>query len=352
MCDDSAYVCDISAFFSETTGEDKFVWLADSGASLHITFCRNSFIELRPVVTQVELDFDHQGQSELEAAVELRPVVQQQADERIAAQEALKKDREPVKGRLMFVSQYAVDRQHRANPASMFAKTLEKTKLFVKGLPISVTEDDLKRIFGQHATPKAVRLVTFKTGKSRGFAYVEFSTEEEARKVLEMLDGTELQGHKISVAFSDPSFRRQEDSSDNLGAHSRSLAGGDSRTNKPTWHPRTQVSFVPRVLQMAPGKPPTFSSNHSDADNPTSSEGKVLSNADFRQIHTVTLSQAILTNHLGEGSGEWKTFGIRGEYSLFGKSSASRKLIAVNSDALSHLIKGCSIMSFRLPSTV
>nr|CAD7204836.1 unnamed protein product [Timema douglasi] len=45
------------------------------------------------------------------------------------------------------------------------------------GLPISVTEDDLKRIFGQHATPKAVRLVTFKTGKSRGFAYVEFSTE-------------------------------------------------------------------------------------------------------------------------------------------------------------------------------
>nr|CAD7265007.1 unnamed protein product [Timema shepardi] len=151
-------------------------------------------------------------------------------------------------------------------------------------LPISVTEDDLKRIFGQHATPKAVRLVTFKTGKSRGFAYVEFSTEEEARKVLEMLDGTDLQGHKISVAFSDPSFRRQEDSSNNLGAHSRSLAGGDSRTNKPTWHPRTQVSFVPRVLQMAPGKPPTFSSNHSAADNPTSSEGKVLSNADFRQM--------------------------------------------------------------------
>nr|CAD7204835.1 unnamed protein product [Timema douglasi] len=55
-------------------------------------------------------------------------------------------------------------------------------------------------------------------------------------------------------------------------------------SNKPTWHPRTQVSFVPRVLQMAPGKPPTFSSNHSAADNPTSSEGKVLSNADFRQM--------------------------------------------------------------------
>nr|CAD7459729.1 unnamed protein product [Timema tahoe] len=227
-------------------------------------------------ITHVSIEKDSKGKSKGFGHVEFQ--------NKIAAQEALKKDREPVKGRLMFVSQYAVDRQHRTNPASMFAKTLEKTKLFVKGLPLSVTEDDLKRIFGQHATPKAVRLVTFKTGKSRGFAYVEFSTEEEARKVLEMLDETDLQGHKISVAFSDPSFRRQEDSSNNLGAHSRSLAGGDSKTNKPTWHPRTQVSFVPRVLQMAPGKPPTSSSNHSAADNPTSSEGKVLSNADFRQM--------------------------------------------------------------------
>nr|CAD7568813.1 unnamed protein product [Timema californicum] len=88
MSDDSAsaYVCDISAFFSETTDEDKSVWLADSGASLHMTFRRDFFSELRPVVAQVELDFDHQGQSDLEAAVELRPVVQQQVDERVEPQ--------------------------------------------------------------------------------------------------------------------------------------------------------------------------------------------------------------------------------------------------------------------------
>nr|CAD7425334.1 unnamed protein product [Timema monikensis] len=51
MSDDSAsaYVCDISAFFSETTDEDKSVWLADSGASLHMTFRRDFFSELRPV---------------------------------------------------------------------------------------------------------------------------------------------------------------------------------------------------------------------------------------------------------------------------------------------------------------
>nr|CAD7416928.1 unnamed protein product [Timema poppensis] len=39
----------IEAFFSETMGEDKSVWLADSGPSLHITFHRDFFSELRPV---------------------------------------------------------------------------------------------------------------------------------------------------------------------------------------------------------------------------------------------------------------------------------------------------------------
>nr|CAD7460461.1 unnamed protein product [Timema tahoe] len=51
MSDDfaSAYVCDISAVFSETTDEDKSVWLVDLGASLQITFRHDFFSELRPV---------------------------------------------------------------------------------------------------------------------------------------------------------------------------------------------------------------------------------------------------------------------------------------------------------------
>nr|CAD7593292.1 unnamed protein product [Timema genevievae] len=52
MSDDSAsaYMCNISAFFQETTDEDKSVWLADSGASLHMTFRSDFFSELRPFV--------------------------------------------------------------------------------------------------------------------------------------------------------------------------------------------------------------------------------------------------------------------------------------------------------------
>ncbi|CAK9829726.1 Retrovirus-related Pol polyprotein from transposon TNT 1-94 [Anthophora retusa] len=45
----TAYVCDISAFFSETTDRDDSVWLADSGASMHMTFRREFFRELGPV---------------------------------------------------------------------------------------------------------------------------------------------------------------------------------------------------------------------------------------------------------------------------------------------------------------
>ncbi|XP_017882356.1 uncharacterized protein LOC108626275, partial [Ceratina calcarata] len=46
---EQAYVCDISVFFSETTDDDESVWLADSGASMHMTFKRDYFSELGPV---------------------------------------------------------------------------------------------------------------------------------------------------------------------------------------------------------------------------------------------------------------------------------------------------------------
>lgn len=47
----SAYTSDISTFFSETTDDDGSVWLADSGASIHMTFRCDFFRELRPVET-------------------------------------------------------------------------------------------------------------------------------------------------------------------------------------------------------------------------------------------------------------------------------------------------------------
>ena len=54
---------------------------------------------------------------------------------------------------------------------------LEKNKLFVRSLPFSATEDQLKELFGQHGPVRSVRLVTFRNGKPKGLAYVEYENE-------------------------------------------------------------------------------------------------------------------------------------------------------------------------------
>lgn len=45
----SAYVCDVSAFYSRTSDSDQNIWLADSGASMHMTYRREYFSSLQPV---------------------------------------------------------------------------------------------------------------------------------------------------------------------------------------------------------------------------------------------------------------------------------------------------------------
>lgn len=45
------------------------------------------------------------------------------------------------------------------------------------GLPLSVTKEDLEKLFGQYGTLKDVRLVTYRNGHSKGMAYVDFEDE-------------------------------------------------------------------------------------------------------------------------------------------------------------------------------
>lgn len=54
---------------------------------------------------------------------------------------------------------------------------MEKNKLFIKNLPFDVTKHALEQIFGQHGKLKEVRLVTFRSGKPKGLAFVEYLDE-------------------------------------------------------------------------------------------------------------------------------------------------------------------------------
>ena len=75
------------------------------------------------------------------------------------------------------------------------------TKLFVGNLAYGTTEESLRSLFeGDGFSPKDLRIVTDReTGRSRGFAFVEMETPEDARRAVESFDGVELDGRALRV---------------------------------------------------------------------------------------------------------------------------------------------------------
>jgi RNA recognition motif-containing protein len=82
-------------------------------------------------------------------------------------------------------------------------------KLYVGNLSYEVTEEDLKKNFGEIGECIAANIVRDKySGNSRGFGFVEMATEEEAQEAIKRLNGGELSGRKIVVQEARP---RKED---------------------------------------------------------------------------------------------------------------------------------------------
>ncbi|OGQ84843.1 MAG: RNA-binding protein [Deltaproteobacteria bacterium RIFCSPLOWO2_12_FULL_57_22] len=83
-------------------------------------------------------------------------------------------------------------------------------KLYVGGLPYSVTEGQLEEIFSKHGTVQSARVISDKfTGRSRGFGFVEMGSDAEAQKAIEALNGTELEGRTLVVNEARPQERTQ-----------------------------------------------------------------------------------------------------------------------------------------------
>jgi len=96
-------------------------------------------------------------------------------------------------------------------------------KLYVGGLPFSVTEDRLQEIFSAHGSVEPSKVISDKfTGQSRGFGFVEMSSGSEAKKAIESLNGTQLDGRTLTVNEAKPMERR-----DNGGGGNRD--GGRNR---------------------------------------------------------------------------------------------------------------------------
>ncbi len=100
-------------------------------------------------------------------------------------------------------------------------------KLYVGNLPYTTTEADLETYFGQAGTVKSVAIIKDRdSGRSKGFAFVEMSTQEEAQQAISLLDGKEFQTRMLKINMARP---REEGGGRRGGSGGRGFRGGGER---------------------------------------------------------------------------------------------------------------------------
>lgn len=84
--------------------------------------------------------------------------------------------------------------------------------IFVSGLNYSLTSDELNEIFAQFGAVSSAKVIEDKmTGRSRGFGFVEMSSDEEARQAISALDQSEVKGRRINVKEAEERAPRSND---------------------------------------------------------------------------------------------------------------------------------------------
>ncbi|MCC5615638.1 RNA-binding protein [Nostoc sp. CHAB 5836] len=101
--------------------------------------------------------------------------------------------------------------------------------IYVGNLSYDVTQDALSAVFAEYGAVKRVQLPTDReTGRLRGFAFVEMSSEDEEAKAIEALDGAEWLGRDLKVNKAKP----REDRGGSFGGGNRGGGGGGYNRNR------------------------------------------------------------------------------------------------------------------------
>lgn len=100
------------------------------------------------------------------------------------------------------------------------------SKIYVGGLPYSATEQQLNDLFSAHGSVASARIITDKfTGQSRGFGFVEMSSDAEAQAAISALNGSDMGGRTLTVNEARP----QEPRSGGGGGGRSGFGGGGGR---------------------------------------------------------------------------------------------------------------------------
>lgn len=113
---------------------------------------------------------------------------------------------------------------------------MSNNKLYVGGLPYSVTDGQLQEIFAEHGTVESARVIADKfTGQSRGFGFVEMGSGEEAQKAIQALNSTELDGRTLVVNEAKPMASRDGGGGGGRGGGGRGGGGGGGGGGRNRW---------------------------------------------------------------------------------------------------------------------
>lgn len=101
------------------------------------------------------------------------------------------------------------------------------TKLFVGGLPYSVTDDELRTFFEAVGTVESAQVIVDRySNQSKGFGFVVMGSDDEAKKAVEELNGKEMGGRTIAVNEARP---REDRAPRSFGGGDRDGGGGGYR---------------------------------------------------------------------------------------------------------------------------
>ncbi len=104
------------------------------------------------------------------------------------------------------------------------------SKLYVGGLPYSTTSESLQRCFAQCGNVESAQVITDRfSGQSRGFGFVEMSTDAEAQAAIAKLDGQPFEGRPLKVAAANAQAPRSGGGPRNTGG------SGGARVRTARW---------------------------------------------------------------------------------------------------------------------
>ena len=106
-------------------------------------------------------------------------------------------------------------------------------KLYVGNLPFSATEQVLLDTFSQCGKVDSVKIITDRdTGRSKGFGFVEMSTDAEAADAITKFNGADYDGRPMTVNEAKPMAPRENRGGFGGGNRDRGFRGGFGRGNR------------------------------------------------------------------------------------------------------------------------